>query len=221
MPVSGNSVPVTITWLTTVQGVFWADLGSLSVPTHDRGPQDDRAEPQLISRPDPITSVVRRFHRANSKHLTTDTLTMIMVHPGRVKWKSLIYRCFEDHSPIETDLCIVGTGPAGLSIASEFADAGIRVLLLESGGFEDETDTQALYEIESSGAPRTIDQHLIRRRIFGGSSHVWSGRCAPFDPLDFEKRPWVPYSGWPMTDSEIESISPPRLSLSGAGTIRI
>ena len=112
-------------------------------------------------------------------------------------------RCFEDHSPIETDLCIVGTGPAGLSIASEFADAGIRVLLLESGGFEDETDTQALYEIESSGAPRTIDQHLIRRRIFGGSSHVWSGRCAPFDPSDFEKRPWVPYSGWPMTDSEI------------------
>ena len=75
-------------------------------------------------------------------------------------------RCFEDHSPIEIDLCIVGTGPAGLSIASEFADAGIRVLLLESGGFEDETDTQALYEIESSGAPRTIKRALCRPKTW-------------------------------------------------------
>ena len=113
-------------------------------------------------------------------------------------------RCFEDYSPIETDLCIVGTGPAGLSIASEFADAGIRVLLLESGGLEDETNSQALYEIESTGAPRTIDQELIRRRIFGGSSHVWSGRCAPFDPIDFEKRSWISYSGWPVSRLEID-----------------
>jgi choline dehydrogenase-like flavoprotein len=113
-------------------------------------------------------------------------------------------RYFEDHSPIETDLCIVGTGPAGLSIACEFADAGIRVLLLESGGFEDEAETQALYEIESTGAPRAMDQDFIRRRIFGGSSHVWTGRCAPFDPVDFERRSWVPYSGWPVTGPEID-----------------
>ena len=113
-------------------------------------------------------------------------------------------RCFEDPSPIETDLCIVGTGPAGVSIASEFADSGIRILLLESGGLEDEAATQALYEIESTGAPRTIGQEFIRRHIFGGSSHVWSGRCAPFDPLDFEKRSWSPYSGWPVKDSEID-----------------
>jgi choline dehydrogenase-like flavoprotein/predicted dehydrogenase len=112
-------------------------------------------------------------------------------------------RYFGDLSPLESDLCIVGTGPAGLSIAGEFANAGVRVLLVESGGFEDETDTQALYEVESSGDPRTINQELIRRRILGGSSHVWSGRCAPFDPLDFEKRSWVPYSGWPVTGPEI------------------
>src|SRR5689334_16500427 len=111
---------------------------------------------------------------------------------------------FEDLSPLESDLCIVGTGPAGLSIASEFASTGIRVLLVESGGFEDETKTQALYEIESTGAPRTINQELIRRRILGGSSHVWSGRCAPFDPLDFEERSWVPYSGWPVKSNEID-----------------
>jgi choline dehydrogenase-like flavoprotein len=112
--------------------------------------------------------------------------------------------CLEDYSPIETDLCIVGTGPAGLTIASEFANADIRVLLVESGGFEDEADTQALYEVESTGDPRTLDQDFIRRRIFGGSSHVWSGRCAPFDPWDFEKRAWVPYSGWPISGSELK-----------------
>ena len=113
-------------------------------------------------------------------------------------------RCFEDPSPIETDLCIVGTGPAGSSIANEFANSGVRVLVLESGGFDDEPDTQALYEIESTGDVRTIDQKFIRRRIFGGSSHVWSGRCAPFDAIDFENRFWVPYSGWPLTDLEID-----------------
>ena len=61
--------------------------------------------------------------------------------------------CFEDQSPIETDICIVGTGPAGVSIASEFANSGVRVLLLESGGFEDEDNTQALYRSRAARPP--------------------------------------------------------------------
>src|SRR5271154_3878975 len=97
----------------------------------------------------------------------------------------------ESGSVVDTDLCIIDTGPAGLSIANELAGVNMRVLVLEGGGLEDEPESQALYEIESTGAPRVLDQEFLRRRILGGSSHVWTGRCAPFDPWDFELRSWI------------------------------
>jgi choline dehydrogenase-like flavoprotein/predicted dehydrogenase len=110
----------------------------------------------------------------------------------------------ESGSVVATDLCIIGTGPAGLTIANELAGVGIRTLVLESGGLGDEPESQALYEIESTGAPRVLDQEILRRRILGGSSHVWTGRCAPFDPWDFERRSWIAGSGWPIGRDELE-----------------
>ena len=102
------------------------------------------------------------------------------------------------------DRCIVGSGPAGISIAAEFAKTNVNVLVLESGGVDDEQDTQRLYEIESAGAPRVMDQQDLRRRILGGSSHIWTGRCAPFDALDFESRPWISNSGWPLSRANLD-----------------
>jgi choline dehydrogenase-like flavoprotein len=113
-------------------------------------------------------------------------------------------RQFEDDVLIETDICIVGSGPAGLSIAKEFAGTSIQVWIIESGGLEEEPETQALYEIESVGVPRVMQQDIIRSRIFGGSSHIWTGRCAPFDSLDFQARPWVPHSGWPIDRQQLD-----------------
>jgi choline dehydrogenase-like flavoprotein len=110
----------------------------------------------------------------------------------------------EDGVSIEADLCIVGSGPAGISIAAEFAKTNVNVLVLESGGVDDEQDTQRLYEIESAGAPRVMDQQDLRRRILGGSSHIWTGRCAPFDALDFESRPWISNSGWPLSRANLD-----------------
>ena len=107
-------------------------------------------------------------------------------------------------SLIETDLCIIGSGPAGLSIAKEFIGTAIRVLIVESGGLGEEPKTQALYDIENVGAERHIEQDLIRNRIFGGTSHTWTGRCAPFDAIDFQQRDWVPYSGWAIAQSSLE-----------------
>ena len=40
--------------------------------------------------------------------------------------------------------------------------------------------------------------------MLGGSSNTWTGRCAPFDCIDYETREWVPYSGWPFKASEME-----------------
>jgi choline dehydrogenase-like flavoprotein len=109
----------------------------------------------------------------------------------------------EDDALIQADLCIVGTGPAGLSIAGQLARANIDVVLVESGGEQDEPETQALYDIDSA-PPRGIDQSIFRTRILGGSSHIWTGRCAPFHRHDFEARPWVPNSGWPINWADLE-----------------
>ena len=51
-------------------------------------------------------------------------------------------------SELEVDLCIVGAGPAGISLALQFLDSGKRVLLVESGGVKEEHSTQKLYEGE-------------------------------------------------------------------------
>mgnify|MGYP003631847997 CR=1 FL=1 len=110
-----------------------------------------------------------------------------------------------DCGDIYTDICIVGSGPAGSTIAKEMRNSGIDVCLVESGGLNSESDTQALYDIENVGAVRKMPQELVRQRIFGGSSTTWSGRCASFNSIDFEKRKWIPNSGWPFN---VETITP-------------
>jgi len=113
-------------------------------------------------------------------------------------------RKIEISQPIETDLCIVGSGPAGLTIAGEFAGTRVSVLILESGGLDEEASIDALNEIESVGAPRVMNQSLLRNRVVGGSSHTWTGRCAPLDEIDYTVRPWVPHSGWPIARHDLE-----------------
>ncbi len=98
----------------------------------------------------------------------------------------------------ECDVCIVGSGPAGATVARELAGTSLRVTVLESGHMERSPAADELNEVESVGRPREPDQWAVRNRIVGGSSHTWGGRCAPFDAIDFEKRSWVPESGWPF-----------------------
>lgn len=99
---------------------------------------------------------------------------------------------------LRCDVCIIGTGPAGITIARELSGTPLRVTILESGGLERQEETDALNKIESVGWPRVMDQWLVRNRVVGGSSHTWTGRCAPFDEIDLQFRDWVPYSGWPF-----------------------
>ncbi len=120
---------------------------------------------------------------------------------------------------IDVEVCIVGSGPAGATIARELEGSGLRVALVESGGLERQADADALNDIESIGWPRVADQWLVRNRMLGGSSNTWTGRCAPFDDIDFETRDWVPYSGWPIKRSDLIPFlerSAPHLGL-GAG----
>lgn len=106
-------------------------------------------------------------------------------------------------STIETDLAIVGGGPAGIALALSLADAPFRVVLLESGGETFEAPTQNLYAGSESGVSY-IPLDATRLRYLGGCSNHWGGWCRPLDPVDFEKREWFPHSGWPFARTEIE-----------------
>lgn len=104
--------------------------------------------------------------------------------------------------PLLCEVCIVGGGPAGIAVALELLDRDLRVVLLESGGDGPDPAAQALNEGESSG-------HLYfplvasRLRGLGGTSNHWQGWCRPFEAEDFERRAWIPESGWPLAFEDL------------------
>ena len=109
----------------------------------------------------------------------------------------------------EADLCIVGAGAAGITIAREFANKGVSVILLESGGFEFGQKTQDLYAGQAIGRFRHSKRSYVSRvrlRYFGGSTNHWEGWCRPLDAIDFEERSWIPHSGWPFPKSELAAF---------------
>ncbi len=119
----------------------------------------------------------------------------------------------------ETAVCIVGSGPVGLTLAAELARARIDVLVLESGGRRPSPFTDSLNRVESVGHPRVADQSLVRSRGLGGTSRIWSGRIAALDEVDFESRSWVPGSGWPIGRDEIARCFRRTLSHLGARVV--
>ena len=113
------------------------------------------------------------------------------------------FRTNDDKSVFETDICVIGAGAAGITLGLELAGSPLKVLILESGGLEPDVETQSLYEGSVTGEPYP-ELDTARLRFFGGTTGHWGGHCCPFDPIDFEVRSWVPYSGWPVTRADLE-----------------
>ena len=112
-------------------------------------------------------------------------------------------RTLDNGTVLEGDLCIVGAGASGITIAREFANTPLKVLLLEGGGFEFEQKLQDLYRGEIVGQPY-FPLQAAALHYFGGTTNHWAGFCSTFDPIDFEKRDWVPHSGWPITRNDLD-----------------
>ncbi len=105
---------------------------------------------------------------------------------------------FSSNKTLNADICIVGAGAAGITLAHKLIDRGTDVLLLESGGLTPEANTQQLYAGEVSDPRLHSPPDRYRQRRFGGSTTIWGGRCMPYDAIDFEPRDYVPHSGWPF-----------------------
>lgn len=106
-------------------------------------------------------------------------------------------RRIERDSKISADICIVGAGAAGITLAKEFDNSGLKVILLESGGLHRDRKTQSLYDGENVGLNYELDS--TRSRFFGGSTNCWGGWCKPLSHHDYAERDWIDHSGWPIS----------------------
>lgn len=113
------------------------------------------------------------------------------------------FKTLKNGTNLDADLCIVGAGAAGITIAREFIGRRLRVCVVESGGLEFDDATQSLYEGKNVGVPY-YNLDACRLRYFGGTTNHWSGQCAPLYDMDFQHRPWVKYSGWPISRTDLD-----------------
>lgn len=110
---------------------------------------------------------------------------------------------FVNNQSLTADVCIIGSGPAAISVALNFVGTPTNVIMITGGGWTETVANQDLYRgVVAPGAPHeSLEEN--RRRQFGGTSAAWGGRCIPFEPVDFSKRSWVPNSGWPITYDDL------------------
>lgn len=111
----------------------------------------------------------------------------------------------KDPAPENTyDVCIIGSGPAGMTLCAELANSGKSIIVLESGGMKKHPLGDALRKVESVGNVSIRDSS--RERVVGGTSTAWAGLSSPLDKIDV--------SLWPISYGELENYYK-RLSVYG------
>ena len=119
---------------------------------------------------------------------------------------------------VQADICIVGGGPgrdyagAGTGqIRPKHPAAGIRA----TSSPTDDAQAMNVGEVADEALHSPPDKY--RQRCLGGGTSIWGGRCVPFDPIDFEARPWMDHSGWPIGYEDVEHYYPAANALCEAG----
>ena len=104
--------------------------------------------------------------------------------------------------PIDTDVCILGAGPVGLSLACALAKRGRRVAVLEKGG--------ATPLIAAESVAPHFDRRIYRGATvgrasgLGGTSVLWGGQLLPVRAVDLSARPQINALAWPLRYSQLE-----------------
>ncbi len=112
---------------------------------------------------------------------------------------------------IAADVCIVGAGPAGLTLGRELRGSGLHIVILEAGGQPRGAKRLGDDRVPlSEGSAFSPPPHVPSS--FGGAANEWvvrlpwmrSGvRVVPLSPIDLAARSWVPHSGWPIEWDEL------------------
>ncbi len=99
---------------------------------------------------------------------------------------------------------IIGSGPAGVTLAKALSDKNVKSLILEAGGLDLTDRVQETCRGEVIG-DEYWELEFSRLKYFGGTSNHWTGVCRHLDAEDFQARPDVPgYIGWPISKDDLE-----------------
>ncbi|QDV10123.1 Paromamine 6'-oxidase [Planctomycetes bacterium Poly30] len=105
-----------------------------------------------------------------------------------------------DGDPPAYDVCIIGSGAAGGTVAAELVGSGLSVCVLESGV---QRVTRRGDDLKKAHSRGIHVKDYSRERVLGGATTTWSGLSSPLDPADLQPRDFVEYSGWPLERAEL------------------
>ena len=106
------------------------------------------------------------------------------------------------------DVCVIGSGPAGITALLELESEGLKVLLVESGSNSFNNNIQSNSDAVITNTENHAPMNEATRVQLGGTSLIWGGRCVPLDSIDFQARNFVENSGWPISFDEINKYYP-------------
>ena len=105
------------------------------------------------------------------------------------------------------EFCVIGSGPAGMTVARKLAAAGKKVFLFEGGGEEISEESQDIYKGKVvAGEYFPLD--VCRLRYLGGTSNHWSGFCSDMPSEVFEGYRDIPLSAWPIEKNDLDPYAP-------------
>lgn len=116
-----------------------------------------------------------------------------------------------DDTRFSADICIIGAGPAGLTLAAQLDGGPHTVLVVEAGGYPGTPD--GLHEAGVAEMSGDFDAPALVPHRFGGAANEWivrlpwnrrGVRMVPLSPIDLERRSWIPNSGWPISWDELQ-----------------
>lgn len=114
-----------------------------------------------------------------------------------------------------SDVCIIGAGACGLVLGTALAESGMSVRLLEAGHMTGHNRHLVSPAIKSKTPHRGTTEGWTTG--LGGTTQLWGGQLWPWDPHEFEPRPWLAAKGWPISYGEFHPYYRRLLVLLGAG----